>query len=240
MKRSIIVIVILLSGVARVSAHYLWVQTDPFGELGKEQEVRIYFGEYTYGLKEKVTGEAFVAVKDFTLWVVDDSGKRTELQFVPREDYYLATFTPYKEGTYTIILNNDQIGVIDYSAYDFGIFKTHYHSVAKIQVGEKTGQSATGNPTGLTISNVSQNQDSLRLRVFYKNEILPKHEVTIFVADQWSRSLETDDDGYIDIALPWKDTNYIVEITRKEETPGTFRHKPYEFIWHCVTHYFTR
>ncbi len=239
MKRSFATIIVILLAAGHSFAHYLWVETHSRGKVGEEHEIRIYFGEYTYGVTEKVEDEAYSKVKDFTLWVVNASGKKTKLKPKSRATYYLAAFTPEAEGTYTVMLDNDNIDVIDYSQYDFGIFKTHYHAVAKVQVGEKLSETVAGNQAGVTVKNVPAEAGMIKLQVIYKNEALPKNEVKVFVADQWSKTLETDENGYVSFNLPWP-TKYIVEITKKEEVPGNYRGTDYKFIWHCVIHYLTQ
>lgn len=235
MKKIILILTFVLIATTQSFAHYLWIETNPTGVLNQEQEVRVYFGEYTYGLTEKINGEAYSKVKFFTLWVVDEKGNKTELVVVATEDYYLAKFTPITNGTYTILLNNNNIDVIDYTKYDFGIFKTHYHSVTKIQVGKKLQNTIASNKNGITIKNVSTDNKEVKLQVLFKNKALAKNEVKVFVADQWSKTLETDENGFVSFKLPWN-TKYIVETTLKEEVPGIYKNEKYEFIWHCVTY----
>ncbi len=216
-------------------AHYLWIETNPTGSIGTEQHIKVHYGEYTYGVIEAVNGEAFPKVKDFILWVIDAKGHKTKLETTANDHYYLARFTPKTNGTYTIALNNDTIDVIDYTQYDFGIFKTHYHATTKFQVGESLTETAAVNTNGIVVKNVSENKDEITLQVLYKNQPFAKNELKVFVADLWSKTLETDNNGYVSFKLPWK-TKYIIETTTKEEVPGVYKNEPYQFIWHCATY----
>lgn len=235
MKKIITTMAIILLAMGQSTAHYLWIETKPKGAIGEEQEVRIYFGEYTYGVIEKVEGEAYAKVKDFSLWVEDAIGKKNKLAIIAKDDYYVATFKPEEKGTYTIVLDNDNIEVIDYSKYDFGIFKTHYHATATVVVGTSGVATAVGNNTGLVISQHPTLNEEVRLQILYKNQPYKEGEVKVFIADQWSKILTSDKDGFVLFDLPW-DTKYIVEVTRKEEVPGEFRGEKYEFIWHASTY----
>ena len=239
MKKLLFTFTTCLLSISTVFAHYLWVETNPTGILGQPQEVRVYFGEYTYGVIEDTEGTAFAKMKDFSLWVVDATGKKTLLNTTAKEDHFIATFTPQSEGVYTVTLDNDKIDVIDYTQYDFGIFKTHYHSVATIQVGDANDSSIANNKKGLSIKKLSAEKGKVVLQVFYKNEVLPKAEVSIFVADQWSKKMETDEKGMLKLDLPL-DTQYVLEVNKKEEVPGKYKEVPYEFIWHCVTYHFNQ
>lgn len=234
MKKTILTLTMVLFATMQSFAHYLWVETAATGVLGQEQEIRVYFGEYTYGVIEEVEGEAFPAVSGFTLWVLDVDGKKTTLKASPKENYYVAYYTPKLNGTYTVLLNNDAIDVIDYTQYDFGIFKTHYHSVATFLVGATAAETLVQNDKGIAIKYAASTSNEVKLQVLYKNKALPKNEVKVYVSDLWSKTLETDEDGYVSFKLPWK-TKYIVETTIKEEVPGNYRGKEYEFIWHCAT-----
>lgn len=234
MKKAGLLLLTLFSFLGNCFAHYLWIETPSLGKVGKSQEIRVYYGEYTYGLSEAVGGEAFEKVKHFTLWVISETGKKTKLETSPQADHYLANFIPSEKGLYTIILDNDDIEVIDYSQYNFGIFKTHYHSIATFQVGKNDKRSTSENPSGLAIEHIPAGKDSTKLQVLYKGKAFKEAELTVFVADQWSKSIKTDSLGQVVFARPWP-TKYIVEVTQKEDVPGNFKGEDYEFIWHCVT-----
>ncbi|PIB34779.1 ferredoxin [Reichenbachiella sp. 5M10] len=234
MKHTILFLTLLLSSVAPSFAHFMWVETNPTGHIDQSQEVRVFFGEYTYGVFEKVGEESFNKMADFDLWVVSPSGKKSTLKTTAKENAYVAQFTPTENGTYTVILDNNNIEVIDYTKYDFGIFKTHYHSVVPVQVGTNITDSVLQNEKGLAIKKIATNDDTVLLQVFFQNKPLAKNELTVFVADQWSKTLYTDEDGKVSFELPW-DTKYIVETTTKEEVPGKYKGDAYEFVWHCAT-----
>ncbi|GLU43965.1 DUF4198 domain-containing protein [Allomuricauda sp. NBRC 101325] len=234
MKKLIATLMLITLPVLTASAHYLWIETNGTGALGQVQEVRVHYGEYTYGVIEKVEGEAFPLVSKFTLWVIAPDGTKTQLSTTAKEEFYLANFTPSQKGVYTIALNNNEIDVIDYTQYDFGIFKTHYHSTAKVQVGAN-GDTKTVNPDGIVVKQLENNGDEIKLKVLYKGQPIAKNELNVYVSDLWSKTLYTDDNGEVSFTLPWN-TKYIVETTTKEEIPGTYNGEDYEFIWHCATY----
>ncbi|MEQ6118107.1 DUF4198 domain-containing protein [Reichenbachiella sp. MALMAid0571] len=238
-KKLIFTALVLILGTGNLLAHYLWIETKPVGKIGKSQEIKVFFGEYTYGLQEKVGEKSFDAVKKFKAWVVAPNGSKTELVFEPTESSYLSSFTPESAGTYTVVLNNNEIDVIDYTKYDFGIFKTHYHSIAKITVKGGAENTVAMNPEGITIVDVSQKPlsqgEELKFQIRYKGEPLAEQEVNVFVADQWSKKLTTDENGEVSLKLPW-DTKFIVEVTKNEKVPGNYKGEDYEFIYHCATY----
>ncbi|MFB9054904.1 DUF4198 domain-containing protein [Formosa undariae] len=235
MKQLILTLAFIVSAVTPTFAHYLWIETNAEGKTGKEQEVNVFYGEYTYGVTEQVSGEAFPKVKDFTLWVIDATGKKTQLSVIAKTDRYVAKFTPATNGTYTIVLDNNKIDVIDYTKYDFGIFKTHYNASAIVQVGKKATNTNNSNDTGISVIEVANNTEDVKLQILFKGEPLKDQQADIYVADNWSKKLTTDSEGYITFKRPWQ-TKYIIETTTKEEIPGKYNGKDYQFIWHCATY----
>ncbi|HAF78230.1 MAG TPA: DUF4198 domain-containing protein [Maribacter sp.] len=239
MKRIFITLTLLLFSISPMFAHYLWLETDRTGSLNKEQEVRVYFGEYTYGVIEKVKGENYPSVSKFTLWLIHPNGKKTALKISSKEEYYVAHFTPNTNGTYTVALNNDDIEVLDYTEWDFGIFKTHYQSTAKVQVGDQATATKTLNQDGIVIKELPGTDNQITLQVLFKGKPLAKNEFKLYVSDLWSKTIETDENGEVSFSLPWN-TKYTMETTFEERVPGTFNGKEYEFIWHCATYFISK
>lgn len=237
MKKSILLL-LLLFVTANSFAHFMWVETSPVGKLNKKQDVKVYFGEYTYGVVEKVGEEAFNKMKNFEVWVISPSGEKTKLTMTPADMFYSGSFEPKTNGTYTVVLNNNNIDVIDYTQYDFGIFKTHYHATAKVEVGGTMADTAAVNADGLSIVDITKkatDKGEVSFKVLYKGQPIKDQEVTVFITDQWSKKVYTDKDGIIKFSLPWG-VKYVMEATKKEEVPGKFNGKDYQFIWHCATY----
>lgn len=235
MKKLFLILTILMLASVNSFAHYLWIETNPIGKEGEEQEVKVFFGEYTYGEIEEANSDAFVFVKDFTLWVVDAKGSKTEITVKAANDHFVGHFTPQKKGVYTVALDNNNIDVIDYTKYDFGIFKTHYHAVAKVNIGVQKGITIADNNSGITLKDISENNDEVKLQVLFKNKPLAKNELKVFITNAWIKTLETDENGFVSFKKMW-DAKYIVETTFSERTLGTYKGEDYEFIWHCVTY----
>lgn len=215
-------------------AHYLWIETNPTGAQNQKQEVKVYFGEYAYGVVEEVAGEAFAGVADFTLWLVTPSGEKTALKASAHKDYYSAEFTPKEQGGYLVFLENRNIDVLDYTEYDFGIFKPEYQAFQQILVDTEAPVEVEKYSEGLLIKEISNTAEAVQLQVFYKGAPLAEGEATLSMKDLWTKKLTTDKDGYLSFNKPF-DTKYILEITHNEEVPGKFKDTDYEFIWHCAT-----
>jgi uncharacterized GH25 family protein len=237
-KITLILIALLIQGTA--SAHYLWIETSPVAKLNEEHLIKVRFGEYTYGAIEKPGSEAFNGVKNFKLWLVSPSGMKMELKTTPGEEFYQASFVPLEKGSYTIALNNEELEVLDYTEYDFGIFKPQYHAKARVTVGDTPEAITQTNANGIEIINLSPKiagkNNEVKLKVIFKGQPIADQEVVIYISDLWSKKVITDKNGEVNFSLPWDDTLYTVESTYNENVPGKYKQKNYEFIWHCATY----
>lgn len=237
-KITILIFVLLVQATA--SAHYLWIETAASGKLNKEHLVKIKYGEYTSGAIEKPGNDAFNAVKNFSLWLMAPSGEKKELKIGMKRDFYQAVFVPSEEGSYALVLDNKNVQVLDYTAYDFGIFKPQYHAKARVTVGKNPEKLAKTNFEGIEILNISNkvasHKSEVNLKVLFKGKSLKEQEVIIYISDQWSKKLTTDENGEVSFKLPWDDTLYTIETTHNEDITGTFDGKDYDFIWHCATY----
>ena len=238
MKKNIL-LVLMLFLATNTFAHYLWIETNPVGKEHEKHEIKVRFGEYTYGVIEQVNGDAFQGVNDFQLWLIAPDGSKTTLTVNPEKDHYTTSFVPTQKGTYTIALDNKSMKVLDYTAYDFGIFKPQYHAKARVVVGNGIDKTKETNPEGIEIIDLSDDKpgkdQQVTLKVLFKGKPLAKNEIVIYVADLWSKTLETDENGQVSLKLPWQ-TMYTVEVTYNEQVPGSFNNTAYEFIWHCATY----
>lgn len=212
----------------------MWIETNPSGSVNEEHEINVFFGEFSHDVREDAGEESFDKVKKFELWITDQHGEKTILEAVPNGNHYTASFVPTNEGVYTVVLNNDKIEVLDFSKYDFGIFKTHYHASAKIQIGKEAGETSDSNDQGIAINNLSNDAKSVQLEVTYQGKAMSESEITVFLPQGWTKTLETDEKGTVAFELPWEST-YLIEVATKEEIPGTYEGKEYEFIYHCAT-----
>ncbi|MGS2760710.1 DUF4198 domain-containing protein [Sinomicrobium sp. M5D2P9] len=235
MKKIILALVAVLT-LQQANAHFLWLETKATGKLNKSHEVKVFFGEYSYGEREKTDGH-FTFAEDFTLHLIGPDGNKTTLDKKAATDHYSASFTPETAGVYRVILTNNNLEVVDYTQYDLGIFKTEYASVATVHVG-KEGKSDTGISSLSKLEIVPEKEgEEIILQVVYDGKPLAENELKIFLPEGWSKTLHTDEHGKVSFSLPWKNT-YVVETSYKEQVPGTYKDKEYEFIWHFTTYSF--
>ena len=124
MKRIFITLTLLLFSISPMFAHYLWLETDRTGSLNKEQEVRVYFGEYTYGVIEKVKGENYPSVSKFTLWLIHPNGKKTALKISSKEEYFTCLFLTHHFCQICRSVSSVKTGNIGVSLFENGVLLT--------------------------------------------------------------------------------------------------------------------
>ncbi|GAB3656753.1 hypothetical protein GCM10028791_28820 [Echinicola sediminis] len=229
-KFGVLFIVALLMNINAVMAHALWIETSLVGKKGKEQQVKVYYGEYEAGVVEKV-GDWYSDVQDFELWLIDPDGNKTVLATQVGEDHFTASFTPESDGVYRL-----QIG---HSAKDLGgEYLYQFNTATQVWVGKAQEADLKGAQTDLALllsdPVKKKQQEALSFKTYFKGQ--PKAGVSVAVVspEGWSKSYESDENGAVVIDTPWKG-QYLIEATYTEETKGEHHGAAYNFIWRCAT-----
>lgn len=237
MKKLLFVFVLMFCGLQTATAHNLWIETGGEAQIGEAHEVRIYYGEYTYDYYEKVSGN-FKDVADFTLWLVKPGGEKVEITAGPDgETFYSASFTPNIKGTYRLLLVSNKTAVVDWTEYDLGVLKPDFYATASVQVGEATELSTDVEEAPLLITpNKTQftTGGGIELTVTFRGELLTEQELVLSVADQWTKTVQTNEGGEVEFALPWAG-QYVIETVHTEEKPGSYESDDYEAVRHTST-----
>ncbi len=231
-----IIFILTLACSTSAFAHFFWIETSSKGGIGQAHDIQVYFGEFGSGVVEKTDGKVFQNAKHFTLWVIDEKGRKMQLETTANENYYSASFTPKADGRYTIVVDHKKYSVLDFTEYDYGIFKPEYHSIAKVDVGATTmAHTAAVNPKSITIVDHTTTADLVKLQVLYQGKPLAETEVTVFMKQDWSKKIKTDKNGMFTFSTPFA-ARYVIEATDEDKTPGTYNEAAYQFTWHCAVY----
>lgn len=220
---------------SNIFAHYLWIETNTEGKIGETQTVNIFYGEFSYNIFEEVNGN-FKEVSNFTVWLVTPDNQKIKLDCTPQEDRYVAEFTPDKEGTYLVMLNNETIDVKDWREYGLGILKPNFYSSASVLVGDTNEEHKTVDVVNnLVVLGSKLNDNTYNLKVTFKNKPLAKQELVIGINEGWTKTVYTDENGSASFSAPWA-RQYLIETIYNEETSGSYNETDYELIRHCATY----
>ncbi|WP_158605994.1 DUF4198 domain-containing protein [Taibaiella sp. KBW10] len=104
--KSLVFTLVLATAHLFTHAHTMWIEAANKGQLGKAQDIKIFFGEYSDGKPTK-TVKWFSDLKEYKLMATAPDGTVSELGKVQDSTFYKASFTPTQEGTYTFWLDHE-------------------------------------------------------------------------------------------------------------------------------------
>ena len=84
-------------------AHTMWIESSYQGHIGQEQQVKIFFGEFSIDMITPAQ-KWFSDIADCELMLLTPDGARRTLSKVREENCYTASFTPESEGWYLCLL----------------------------------------------------------------------------------------------------------------------------------------
>jgi uncharacterized GH25 family protein len=220
--------ILTVTQITTTLAHAIWIETSDKGTLGKAHEVKIYYGEYAAQEFEK-SDKWYSDVNTFKLWLIAPDGKKTELSYKAADNHYLASFTPDKEGTYTLAISHSAKELGGTTVYQF-------NASASIKVGKSASENVaaiTGSELYLQPLKDAKGKSGL-VKAYYKGQ--PAGDITITVSGPsgWAKEFKTDANGVLQFDLLWKGW-YTLEGFYTSADKGTHFEKPYEKIWRCAT-----
>ncbi|UZD22883.1 DUF4198 domain-containing protein [Algoriphagus halophytocola] len=201
-------------------AHALWIHTASNSEIGKTHPYKIYYADYQENAIEPVA-KWYSDVKEFELWLISPSGKKTKLEPTATETYFQGSFTPEEEGEYRMQISHTA---------DPGESKTAYQFNAYAQIWVGKGKASTQPVSDLALVRNAKSSD---LQVLYKGEALPEGELAILGPDAETQELKTSKKGKVKVDLDGKGT-YFAEATHTEKLPENDP-SGLKAIWRCAT-----
>ena len=218
--KSFCLTVILFMLVIGVKAHALWIHTSSTSEIGMKHPYKVYYADYHENAIEPVA-KWYSDVKEFELWLISPSGKKTKLEPTATEEYFEGSFTPEEEGEYRMQISHTADPGDSKTAYQFNAF-------AQIWVGK--GKAPALPKTDLALV---RNAKSTDLKVFYKGNALPEADIVILGPDAVSQELKTGKKGKTSVQLDTKGL-YFAEATHTEKLPENDP-SGLQAIWRCAT-----
>jgi hypothetical protein len=222
-----------LLGSHLLSAHEMWIETKPMGAIGVPQEVKVFFGEFSWN-KPTPAAKWFSDIADCKLVLTAPDGKTEILEKRKEEDCYKASFTPKESGVYKLSfvhvikdvykemkLTYVSAAVVNVSAPKEGstiVGEGHY------QLKINNDELAKGHPTHFT--------------VMEGDKVYAKDMVEISNLDSATRNLTTDDKGMLAFPAEWKG-GQLIQLSFPVKVEGQKEHngKPYTNDYTVFTFY---
>lgn len=227
MLRYVILFLLFGSATLQLSAHALWIETNPTGKPGKEQHVKVFYGEPASGIPDQVT-DWWSNVNQFELWLIKPDGTKEQLTLDSRDDHFAASFTPSGAGLYTLSISHDVAELAGGTQYQF-------NATAIVRVGNASANpdyAAAGAELYLYANPASTFRKGRELAVSCHGPEGPSAEayLTAFAPSGRSKSFQADASGKGSFVPEWTGT-YLIEAGKGEEVTG----KPYETIYRITT-----
>jgi len=232
--KSILLTLVGICFASSLFAHALWIETKGNGKIGEAQEVKLFYGEYAQNERD-VTSKWYSDVKDLTLWLVGPDQQKIKLNTALGENVATATFTPEKDGQYTLL--------VSHHAKDLaGTTKYQFLTSATVQVGKPASvlnADAITNELKIYPSSAVAHKVNkpVKLKAVLNGTSKAETAVSVFSPSGWSQTLTTSKDGEIEFTPLWPG-RYVVEVTDYKTEKGDHNGKPYEASWQGSTYSF--
>lgn len=219
-------LMLTLSG-SSVFAHAIWIESSPAGVKGKQQTVRVYYGEYEHAQIEKTTAW-YSDLNKLEVYIVQPDQSRTKLSLTDKGEWLEASFIPATEGTYTLYTS--------YVAKDLWEEKRfQFSSSVMVQVGKSQNLPASVPAYGLSAAARQYTQgNKVSVKLSKQGSALADKEVTIMAPQGWVKKIKTDTQGNLSFDAGFAGI-YIIEYGQNEEEAGNWNGSAYKETWQTVT-----
>lgn len=217
-----------------VFAHALWIETNATGKSGQVHEVKLFYGEYAENERD-VTSKWYSDVKELTLWLVGPDQQKIKLATTLGDNVATASFTPEKDGQYTLLVSHPAKDLAGTTQY-------HFLTSATVHVG-KTAAHIDGAAIGNELKIFPETgikykvNTALKLKAVHHGSQKAGASVSVFSPSGWSKVLKTNQDGVVEFTPEWPG-RYVVEVTDYAEKAGEVNGKKYESLWQGATYSF--
>lgn len=233
----------LLTGVYMLfSSHFIWIETATVVTVGKEQLIKLFYGEIADNLIEQ-SGKKLEDVNGLKSFCINPKNEEKELSLAKQQDGYTTRFTPETGGVHQVLTTNNVREVMDLRKSNLGIVRPMYYSRNNILAMDKTNtdylKTTTLTPyfeldilpdyshSNLNVFPVNQ---PILLHTFFK-KAPSKGKLFAYAPNGWAKEIEANDKGIATFTPLWEG-QYVIDWVYTENTPGTYKGKPYEAIRH--------
>ncbi|MBN8857699.1 MAG: hypothetical protein J0H29_04880 [Sphingobacteriales bacterium] len=224
---SLALALMLTLSVSSVFAHAIWIESSPAGVRGKQQTVRVYYGEYEHAQIEKTT-DWYSDLNKLEVYLVRPDQSRTKLSLTDKGEWLEASFIPATEGTYTIYTSHVAKDLWEEKRFQFS-------SSVMVQVGKNQNQPLNLSAYRLSAAARQYARDNkVSVTLSKQGSALADKEVTIMAPQGWVKKLKSDAQGSISFDAGFAGI-YIIEYGQNEEEAGNWNSNPYKETWQTVT-----
>jgi len=229
--KSLILASLLILGSNQLFAHALWIETSSAGKAGKEQQVKVFYGEYVSNEREDVA-KWYSDVKDFSLWLTAPGKEKIKLSTTAGSNFYAASFTPDADGIYVLTVSHEakELG---------GTTKYEFLSTAVVAVGKPAVIDHAQIPAALQVHTtevkIYKTNALVKFKAVQNGKPLVNKTVSVFSPEGWGKEITTDENGLFTFKPIWAG-RYVLEVSAMDKTAkGTHHGKDYAASWQGAT-----
>lgn len=211
-------------------AHTMWIEVKGNGKIGEAQDVRVFFGDYSWGNPTK-TAKWYSDIAEYVLVLTAPDGTTTELQDRSKDSVaYESSFVPKQAGVYKVSFSHPVKDV-------YKDKKLTYAAAAYVLVGKPKDKAVTLSEGKFSLAWKDAGQ---KKQVIYMEDGQPKANVSLSLVKEGDKeqtySVNTDSKGQLVFPKALKG-NYLLELTDSEKVSKTeFNGKEYEFDYKEFTY----
>jgi uncharacterized GH25 family protein len=213
-------------------AHSLWIETSSTGKSGQLQNVKLFYGEYGQNEKDEFS-KWHSDLPELTLWLTAPDGKKEKLVLAKGTNFLEASFTPQKDGAYTLAVSHKSKDLS-------GTYQLEFLASATVAVGKPAVlANAAANNNELKILPVGDTKVNkpVSLKVWLNGASKAGLTVLLFSPVKWGQELVTDADGSVTFTPLWPG-KYMVEATASTPGEGEHNGNKYTVLWQGATYTF--
>lgn len=214
--KTLVLSLLLMFSVNQLFAHALFIKTAANGKKGTAQEVKVFYGEPGDNQPEKL-GDWWSDTKEFSLWLINPQGEKEQLKVTPKEDHFVASFTPAADGVYTLSISHTVKQIAVKTQYQF-------NAAALVSVGKaNVGNSALANKADLgvfvdALASLKAGK-AITLSSHLKTQPAADVAVSVFAPKGWTKQVKTGADGKTTFIPEWPGA-YLLEAAKNEKVQG--------------------
>lgn len=226
--KSLLTMLITLVSFLTMQAHNIWIETSADAQIGKSQEVKVFFGESD---SVTPTDRWFSNIKDFEIYVTSPSGKKIKIENKTKNvKYYSVSFVPKEKGVYVISLKHIVKDI-------FRKMKITYQAVALCSTdADDDSKKILGEaPLQLEIDAKKLEIDEEKtFNLVHDGKKEKRQKAVVEAANTWTKNLYSDQDGEVRFVPLWEG-GYLIEYSSQKDEKGFYNGQPYEINYEIIT-----
>jgi uncharacterized GH25 family protein len=230
--KKIIFTLLMACSASIVFDHSLWIETATTGKTGQAQTVKLFYGEYAQNEKDEFN-KWHSDLPQLTLWLTAPDGKKEKLVLNKGTNFLEASFTPQKDGAYTLAVSHKSKDLS-------GTYQLEFLASATVAVGKSAvAADPAANINELKVLPVGDTKVNkpVSVKVWLKGASKAGLTVLLFSPVKWGQELVTDADGSVTFTPLWPG-KYMIEATASTPGAGEYNGNKYTGLWQGATYTF--